>query len=149
MRVHRRLAAVSDSRSRALGPRLGVVLPYRIAHRERPDSLDCRNLDDERAALARRITDLDISALCTNGLSGNRQPQSQARSIFRAAFAEGLEQVTLALRNPSAFILDFDGNTRFFGACPQGDPAASPRVLEGVAQQVGHGRCQELLIDVD
>src|SRR5688500_5424627 len=105
---------------------MGVALRRRLAHRTwTAEFRPCRKLDDERAALAWRVINLDIAALRPDGSSGDRQPQPQAGAVLRAAFPERLKQVTCSLWNAAARIFHFDPDTRSAGACPQYHPSAS------------------------
>src|SRR4051794_4704009 len=94
-----------------------------------------RDVYHKRASLAWPSADLDVATLCPDGLSSDRQTESEACSVLRPALTERLEEVALARRNPSARILHFDGDAPFCRAvCSQDHAATRPCVLERITQ---------------
>jgi len=78
-----------------------------------------------------------------------RKSEAEAGSIAPTPIAKLLKQIALALRNPTALVLGLDQQSTVFGAGAQDHAATWRGVLEGVVQQVHHGRRQELRVGVD
>jgi hypothetical protein len=108
-------------------------------------------VDGEDAALARQVAGPDHAAVALDAFTGNGQTEPQPRPVG-AALLEGNEQTPgLALGKPAALVLDVDQHPPGGGGGirPQRHVSIRPSELEGVLQQVGERRRDELPIHVD
>ena len=99
---------------------------------------------------ARRVTDLDISALRPDGLSRDGQSQAEprtgsSRGVPRTV-GTGPRHSLEARRTYPAISIATRPSVAHTGI--ETSPAPR-RVFEGIAQQVGHGRREQLLINLD
>src|SRR4029079_10211384 len=105
-----------------------------------------RDIDDEDATFAGHIADTDLAAVRPYRFPGDRESQAEARSIAATPIAKLSKQVSLARRNSATLVLGLDEQPAVFGARSQDHAASWRRVLEGVVQQVHHGRRKELRV---
>src|SRR3954463_5677691 len=108
-----------------------------------------RDYNHEDAPLAGHIANTDLAAVGPYGLASDRESPAKARPIAAAPVAKHLKQIAPGLRNPATLVFGLDVQPPMFGARPQYHAPSCWRVLEGVVQQVHHGRCEELRVCVD
>ena len=96
-----------------------------------------RNVDDEDAACTGDIANVDVPAVCPDGLAGNREPQAKARPVAAAPLAERLERVAFARGDTTALVFHLNQEVRLFVcACSQHHMSASGREFKGVVQEI-------------
>src|SRR5688572_12607692 len=106
--------------------------------------LECQwNLDHEHAAFIGNVSNVDVAPLFPDGLSGDRETETEARPVTSAALAERLERVPCARGDAAAFVFHFNQQPRVL-RCPrtQHHPTVRERVLERVIQKVCHRRSE-------
>lgn len=84
-----------------------------------------------------------------NGFSGNGESQAETRAIPPALFTEGSKRIARALGDAAAFIFDLDEGVPVLVVRPEHHPPARGGELEGVVQEVGHRRREDLRVSGD
>ena len=105
-------------------------------------------LDHEHATLARHVTEVDIAAVCDDGLASDREAQAEPGTVGFAPAGERLENNVGAVGDAAALVLHFDPHVIAVAHRAERDEAAGMGELEGVVQQVHHGGLEQLRVAI-
>jgi len=93
------------------------------------------------------VVKVDLSTVCPDRLSSNRKTQAKAGSVRPAPLAKRLKRIPHTVGNTAALVFDLNQQVPLVvRPCSQHDAAASGCEFEGVVQEIGHRRCEQLWV---
>ena len=108
-----------------------------------------REVDAEDATDPREVSHPKSAAVGLDALATEREPEAQPAAVGAPLVKRQKELVGLARGQPAALVLHLDRDAEVVRRRPQLDATAGPRELEGVLQEIGDGRGDELTVDLD
>src|SRR5688500_18440415 len=105
-----------------------------------------RQLDDEDASLTWQVVETDSAVMDLDGLTSDREAQAEPASIGLTPAGKRLKNHVGRISDAAAPVLDLDAHVLTVTNRAERDRASGLRKLEGIVQQVHHGRRQQLRV---